>query len=84
MYYSSDGHYLVTGSGDGTAKVWDAQTGEELLSYSLAMPGSFSMVFFTPDNRRVLAFGGDGYYHLFAFQDFDELVEIVKGRVQEE
>ena len=84
MHYSSDGHYLVTGSEDGTAKVWDSQTGEELLSYSLAVPGSFSMVFFTPDDQNVVAFGEDGYYHLFAFQDFEKLVKVVKGRVKEE
>ncbi len=84
MHYSSDGRYLVTGAGDSTAKVWDAQSGEELLSYSLALPGSFTMAFFTPDGRNVVAFGEDGYYHLFAFQDFEKLVEIVKGRVQEE
>jgi len=84
IHYSLDGRYLVTGASDSTAKVWDAQTGEELLSYSLALPGSFSMAFFTPDGRNVVAFGEDGYYHLFAFQDFEKLVEVVKGRVKEE
>jgi WD40 repeat protein/transcriptional regulator with XRE-family HTH domain/energy-coupling factor transporter ATP-binding protein EcfA2 len=36
LYFSADGNRLVSGSGDGTAKVWDAQTGQ--LSFTL--PGN--------------------------------------------
>jgi WD40 repeat protein len=77
--YSADGQFILTASWDGSARVWDAETGAELLHYRVPGNNWFGMAFFTPDGR-VIAAGEDGYYRAFAFQDFDALVELVRGR----
>ena len=61
--------------------MWDAESGSELLSYHVPGQNQFNMACFTPDSRRVAACGNDDHYRLLAFQDFDDLLEIVRGRV---
>lgn len=80
IQYSSDGRYVVTASWDGTVKVWDVESGLELLSYALPKENCYYHAFFTPDGRRVVVFSNDGCYRLLAFQDFDDLLEIVGKR----
>lgn len=80
IQYSPDGRYLVTASWDGTVKVWDAENGTELLSYVLPKENCNLQAFFTPDGRRVVVYSEDSCYRLLAFQDFDELLEIVRKR----
>lgn len=77
--YSADGQSILTASWDGSARVWDAETGAELLHYRVPGNNWFGMAFFTPDGH-VIAAGEDGCYRTFAFQDFDALVELVRGR----
>ena len=54
-----DGSHIVTASGDGTAKVWDARTGTEVLSLKghgdMVMSASFS-----PDRSRIVTASADG------------------------
>ena len=53
MAYSPDGKRIVTAGEDGTVKVWDAATGQELL----ALKGHTAQVFgvaFSPDGRRIV------------------------------
>ena len=38
--FSPDGRFVVTASHDGTARVWDAFTGEQLLEFRAGDPGS--------------------------------------------
>jgi WD40 repeat protein len=78
--YSPDGRWLATSSWDGTAKIWDAHSGAELLNFRPPGPGGFGMVFFSADNRAIVAHSDDGAYHRLAFQDFDELLSIVRTR----
>ena len=51
--YSPDGTRVVTASVDGTARVWDAATGQPLTS-SLAHQGWVVSAAFSPDGRRVV------------------------------
>ena len=57
--WSSDGDLIATGGGDGVARVFDAETGEEVL----ALPGHrglIALVSFSPDATRLLTGGTDG------------------------
>jgi WD40 repeat protein/DNA-binding SARP family transcriptional activator len=79
--YSPDGHYLVTASEDGTTKIWDANSGMELLSFHVPGQDLLRSASFTPDGRRVVTIGEDGICRLLAFQNFDDLLDIVHKRV---
>jgi len=52
--FSPDGKQIVSGSGDATVKVWDAETGQE----SLTLKGHTSdvnSVSFSPDGKRIVS-----------------------------
>jgi WD40 repeat protein/tetratricopeptide (TPR) repeat protein/tRNA A-37 threonylcarbamoyl transferase component Bud32 len=53
--YSPDGRRLASGSGDGTVKVWDAQSGAELLTLRTTWP--VKGVTFSPDGQRLASVG---------------------------
>jgi len=57
--FSADGHRLAMAPGDGTVKVWDTKTGQQILS--LRAPGSqvFSVAF-SPDGHWLAAGSGEG------------------------
>jgi len=50
--FSPDGKFIVTGSGDHTARLWDVQTGQLLLTLQ-GHTGSVSSVAFSPDRQSV-------------------------------
>ena len=55
--FSPDGRRIVSGSFDSTVKVWDASSGQEILT--LKGPGSVDSVAFSPDGRRIVSGGGE-------------------------
>ncbi len=55
--FSLDGKRIATGSRDGTAKIWDAATGKEILTLQ-ASTGGVDSVAFSP-NGKLLATGGE-------------------------
>ena len=57
--FSPDGTRLATGSDDQTVKLWDAATGEEVLTLR-SHTGVVSSVAFSPDGRRLASAGADG------------------------
>ncbi|MEU6745168.1 NB-ARC domain-containing protein [Spirillospora sp. NPDC046719] len=56
--FSPDGTRALTGSSDGTARLWEVATGRELLQ--LTHTGSVSSVLFSPDGTRALTGSSDG------------------------
>ncbi|MCH7919763.1 MAG: hypothetical protein IIC50_17475 [Planctomycetes bacterium] len=51
--FSPDGTRVLTGSRDETAKLWDAETGQEIRTF-LGHTGWVFSVAFSPDGTRVL------------------------------
>ncbi|MDP6960875.1 MAG: hypothetical protein QF595_05055 [Dehalococcoidia bacterium] len=56
--YSPDGRRIVTAGQDRTAKVWEAQTGKELLTLT-GHNGPVTSAAYSPDGRRIVTAGQD-------------------------
>ena len=78
-FYSADGARIVTASGDKTAKVWDAQTGKELMTLKGHESGVMSAVY-SPDGKRIATAGRDGIVQIYT-TDINELLQIAESRV---
>ncbi len=56
--FSPDGQHIVAGSMDGTAKVWDAATGQDVFTLQ-GHKGHTMSVAFSPDGKRIVTGGGE-------------------------
>ena len=50
--YSPDGHYILNSNNDGSARLWDAQTGQEVRRFP--MVGPYGTVAYSPDGQYVV------------------------------
>jgi WD40 repeat protein len=57
--YSPNGHWLATGSADGTAKVWELTSGREILSLNGHIGGVCCLAW-SPDGQRLATGSGNG------------------------
>ena len=78
--FSPDGKYLVTGSWDTSARIWDAQTGQVVrqLGAALDQPqqehrGRVNGTAFSPDGRMVVTASDDGTAKLWSTADWSLL-----------
>merc|ERR1712138_313678 len=77
--YSPDGQQILTGSEEKISKVWDANTGQELLTLSGHIDRVLS-VGYSPDGRRIVTASKDKTIRLYT-TNIDELLSIAKSRV---
>ena len=75
--FSPDGTSLATASQDGTTRIWDAMTGQELLT--LAGPWFFDVAF-SPDGRYLATANWDGTVCFYVLP-IDDLVVLGRSRV---
>ena len=68
----------MTASGDGTAKVWDAQTGQELLTLK-GHEGWVRSSVWSPNGKRI-ATATVGVVQIYT-TDMEELLQIAESRV---
>ncbi|HRY47305.1 MAG TPA: protein kinase [Candidatus Paceibacterota bacterium] len=60
--YSPDGQQILTASGDGTARLWDARTGQELVALRMQHPPDEAVfsAHFNPQGDRIITACADG------------------------
>ncbi len=74
--YSPDGNYLVTAHSDGTARLWDARTGQLVRKFS-GHPETLASGVFSPDGKMVLTTGFKGAARLWDVQSGVEIRQFI-------
>ncbi len=59
--FSRDGRYALSGSEDGTVRLWDVETGNQVRTFG-GSTGEVKTVAFSPDGSRALSGGTDGLW----------------------
>jgi len=80
--FSPDGRYVVTGSADRTARVWDVRT--EALVFERRLGDFVNSVEFSPDGRSILSGSDDRTARIFRCETCgsdEDLLELAKERV---
>jgi WD40 repeat protein/serine/threonine protein kinase/tetratricopeptide (TPR) repeat protein len=77
--FSADGRQLVTGSTDGTARVWDAATGRPVSGW-VRHAGLVAHASFSPDGRLVVTSGQDKVALVWDAETTRQVAELPHGR----
>jgi WD40 repeat protein len=75
--FSPDGTRIATASADGTARVWDATTGKELLTVKGSAYGSVWYAAFSPDGRLLATAGEDKIARIWDATSGEELLALL-------
>jgi WD40 repeat protein/serine/threonine protein kinase len=73
--FSSDGQKILTGSYDGTAKLWDWTSGTALLTL-ITHEGGISSIAFSPGDKRIATGGDDGIARIWDAANGRELLTL--------
>jgi WD40 repeat protein len=77
--FSADGSRLATAGHDGTVRIWDPTSGEQLLVLR-GHHAAVDSVAFSPDGSRLASVGEDGVVRVWAL-DIDDLVRIARHEI---
>jgi WD40 repeat protein len=77
---SSSGQHVVSGSEDGTVRIWNAVTLKELAKLKPDDKGYVASISFSPDGARFVTISVAGAVHVFDFLTLRQLVELEINR----
>ncbi len=75
--FSPDGTRIATASDDGTARIWDSQTGGELLSLQTGVTNALHGIDFSPDGKLLATAGRNGTAILWNAETGEKLFDLV-------
>ncbi len=80
--FSRDGKYIVTASADGTAKIWEVETGA-LIRTLVGHTQGVTSAEFSPNGKYVLSACGDGEVRIWDIETGQDVIQIMAhaGRV---
>lgn len=79
LTYAPDGSTFASASDDNSLKLWDAATGQELLTL-FGDTGGMQAVAFSPDGTRLAGAGGDGLVRIYLLR-IDDLAALARSRL---
>ncbi len=74
--FDRDRRFVVTGSSDSTARLWNARTGQ-VLSELVGQAGDVSHVQFSPDGKSILTVGNNGPVLIYICQECGRVEELM-------
>ncbi|EDR06816.1 uncharacterized protein LACBIDRAFT_299706 [Laccaria bicolor S238N-H82] len=77
--FSPDGRHIVSGSGDKTVRVWDAQTGQSVMDPLKGHDGRVTSVAFSPNGRHIVSGSGDKTVRVWDAQTGQSVMDPLKG-----
>jgi len=75
--FSPDGSRIATTSNDGTARIWDAESGSELLSLPTGVTNSLHGIDFSPDGSLLATAGKNGTAILWNTETGEKVFDLV-------
>jgi WD40 repeat protein len=74
--FDHDRRFVVTGSADNTARLWNARTGQ-VLAELVGHPGDVSSVQFGPDGKSILTVGANGPVQVYVCHECGRVEELL-------
>jgi hypothetical protein len=71
--FSPEGNHILSGSDDGTVKLWDTASGKEIRSFQ----GAYPPVAFSPDGKQILSGSQNGTIRLWDTTNGKEIVQFI-------